>query len=72
MRSLGLSAGSVLTYVAKRGLPIHFRKRQIVFLQGSGGSNLFFLNHGAIKLTVSSENGKEAIVDVVRPGSILW
>lgn len=68
MRSLGLPAGSVLTYVAKRGLLLHFRKRQIIFLQGSSTSGLFFLNHGVIKLTVSSEDGKEAIVDVVGPG----
>jgi CRP/FNR family cyclic AMP-dependent transcriptional regulator len=68
MPSLGLPAGSVLTYVAKRGLALRFRKRQIVFLQGSSSNSLFFLNHGVIKLTVSSENGKEVIVDVVGPG----
>lgn len=68
MHHFGVLVDSVLRYVGEQGLLLHCRKRQIVLLQGSSSNSLFFLNQGIMKLTATSENGKEAILDVNRAG----
>ena len=45
-----------------------YRKDQIVFSQGEIADAVFYLQHGKVKLTVVSEQGKEAVVAIVGPG----
>jgi CRP/FNR family cyclic AMP-dependent transcriptional regulator len=40
----------------------HYRKNQIVFSQGDAADAVFFMQRGKVKLTVVSEQGKEAVV----------
>ena len=40
---------------------------QIVFAQGDLGDAVFYIQHGTVKLTVTSEQGKEAVVAVLGP-----
>ena len=45
-----------------------FRKDQTVFSQGDVADAVFYIQQGKIKLTVISEQGKEAVVAILEPG----
>ena len=45
-----------------------YRKDQIVFSQGEVADAVFYIQQGKIKLTVVSEQGKEAVVAILGPG----
>jgi CRP/FNR family transcriptional regulator, cyclic AMP receptor protein len=46
----------------------HYRKGQIVFSQGEVADAVFYILQGKVKLTVVSEQGKEAVVAILEPG----
>jgi CRP/FNR family transcriptional regulator, cyclic AMP receptor protein len=45
-----------------------YRKDQIVFSQGQVADAVFYIQQGKVKLTVVSEQGKEAVVAILEPG----
>ena len=45
-----------------------FHKNQIVFSQGEVADAVFYVQQGKVKLTVVSEQGKEAVVAILGPG----
>jgi CRP/FNR family cyclic AMP-dependent transcriptional regulator len=45
-----------------------YRKDQIVFSQGQVADAVFYIQQGKVKLTVISEQGKEAVVAILEPG----
>jgi CRP/FNR family transcriptional regulator, cyclic AMP receptor protein len=45
-----------------------YRKDQIVFSQGQIADAVFYIQQGKIKLTVVSEQGKEAVIAILGPG----
>jgi CRP/FNR family cyclic AMP-dependent transcriptional regulator len=45
-----------------------YQKDQIVFLQGDPADAVFYIQKGKVKLTVTSEQGKEAVVGILGPG----
>jgi CRP/FNR family cyclic AMP-dependent transcriptional regulator len=45
-----------------------YRKDQIVFSQGDVADAVFYIQQGKIKLTVISEQGKEAVIAILGPG----
>jgi CRP/FNR family transcriptional regulator, cyclic AMP receptor protein len=47
---------------------LKYRKDQIVFSQGEIADAVFYIQKGKIKLTVVSEQGKEAVVAILGPG----
>jgi CRP/FNR family cyclic AMP-dependent transcriptional regulator len=44
------------------------RKNEVVFRQSAAADAVFYIQKGKIKIVVSSENGKEAVVGVMGPG----
>jgi CRP/FNR family transcriptional regulator, cyclic AMP receptor protein len=44
-------------------------KNQIIFSQGDAADAVFYIQHGKIKLTVVSKQGKEAVVAILEPAS---
>jgi CRP-like cAMP-binding protein len=48
-----------------------YRKGQIVFAQGDAGDAVFFVEKGRVKVTVLSEQGKEAIIAFLGPGDFI-
>ena len=44
------------------------KKNQTIYKQGDIADTIFFLQKGQIKLTVNSEQGKEAVVGIVKSG----
>jgi CRP/FNR family cyclic AMP-dependent transcriptional regulator len=45
-----------------------YRKNQVVFAQGEVADSVFYIQKGRVKLTVISEQGKEAVVAILEPG----
>ena len=45
-----------------------YRKDQTVFSQGEIADAVFYIQQGKVKLTVISQQGKEAVVAIVGPG----
>jgi cAMP-binding proteins - catabolite gene activator and regulatory subunit of cAMP-dependent protein kinases len=47
---------------------LEFQKNQHVFQQGDAADTVFYIQKGRVKLTVLSEQGKEAVVAILEPG----
>jgi CRP/FNR family cyclic AMP-dependent transcriptional regulator len=47
---------------------LKFEKNQHVFKQGGVADAVFYIQKGSVKLTVLSEQGKEAVVGILEPG----
>src|ERR1700694_4428891 len=45
-----------------------YEKDQIVFSQGEVADAVFYIQQGKVKLTVVSEQGKEAVIAILGPG----
>jgi CRP/FNR family cyclic AMP-dependent transcriptional regulator len=59
------------TFLAKVGTGktiLKFEKNQHVFEQGDVADAVFYIQKGSVKLTVLSEQGKEAVVGILEPG----
>jgi len=58
------------TYLAKArgGTTKEYRKKQIIFSQGSPADAVFYIEKGKVKLTVLSTRGKEAVVAILGSG----
>ena len=47
---------------------LEFQKNQNIFAQGDAADTVFYIQKGRVKLTVLSEQGKEAVVAILEPG----
>ena len=47
---------------------LEFHKNQKIFEQGDVAETVFYIQKGKVKLTVLSEQGKEAVVAILEPG----
>jgi CRP/FNR family transcriptional regulator, cyclic AMP receptor protein len=47
---------------------VRFHKNQQIFSQGDVADTVFYIQSGQVKLTVMSEQGKEAVVAILEPG----
>jgi CRP/FNR family cyclic AMP-dependent transcriptional regulator len=48
-----------------------YSKDQMVFSQGDAANAVFYIQKGKIKLTIVSDNGKEAVIAILGPGDFL-
>jgi CRP/FNR family transcriptional regulator, cyclic AMP receptor protein len=48
-----------------------YEKDGVIFSQGEAADSIFYINTGKVKLTVLSEQGKEAVVAILGPGDFL-
>jgi len=58
-------------FLAKLGtgkVILEFHKNQNIFVQGDVADTVFYIQSGKVKLTVLSEQGKEAVVGILEPG----
>jgi CRP/FNR family transcriptional regulator, cyclic AMP receptor protein len=65
------SAFDAHAFLAKVGVGksiLQFEKDQTVFVQGKPADTVFFIQKGKVKLTVLSDQGKEAVVGILGPG----
>ena len=71
MRKRGKASFDPKIFLAKVGegkTISKYRKDKIVFSQGEVADAVFYIQQGRIKLTVTSEQGKEAVVAILGPG----
>ena len=47
----------------------HFERGDVIFTQGDPSDQIYYLQHGGVKLSVLSKGGKEAIVAMLKPGA---
>jgi CRP-like cAMP-binding protein len=50
---------------------VFFQKKQTVFAQGDHADAVFYIQAGKVKLTVVSENGKQATVGILNVGDFV-
>src|SRR4029077_16324333 len=58
-----------LTQAGSGRTTLQCRKNQMVFSQGDAGDAVFFIQEGQVKLSVLSQQGKEAVVAVLDRGN---
>ena len=71
LRKRGKASFDPKTFLAKVGegkTISEYRSNQIVFSQGEVADAVFYIQQGKVKLTVVSEQGKEAVVAILGPG----
>jgi CRP/FNR family cyclic AMP-dependent transcriptional regulator len=71
VRKRGKASFDSKTFLAKVGegkTIAKYHKDQIVFAQGEVADAVFYIQEGKVKLTVLSEQGKEAVVAILDPG----
>jgi CRP/FNR family transcriptional regulator, cyclic AMP receptor protein len=57
-----------LTLIAAGRSTSHYRKNTAVFVQGADADTVIYIQDGQVKVTVTSEHGKEAILAILGPG----
>lgn len=50
---------------------IEYGKRQVIFTQGDHANSVFYIQKGAVKLTIVNNTGREAVVAVLGPGDFI-
>jgi CRP-like cAMP-binding protein len=53
------------------GTTLIYKRRQVIFHEGTPATGLYVLCHGAVKLFQSDRFGRDYILDVAKPGDIL-
>src|SRR5271154_6361596 len=64
-RQSSFNSTSFLAKVGKGRSVGNYRKGQVVFSQGDAGDAVFYVQKGKVKVTVVSEQGKEAVVAIL-------
>ena len=65
------SVSDVLAVLSRRGeiyMPVEFARNEIIFAQGDPADAVFQIRRGKVKLTVSSQAGKEAVISLLGAG----
>ena len=58
-----------LTKVGKGKTTLHSPKKQMIFSQGDAAEAVFYIQTGKVKLTVVSQQGKEAVIAILERGA---
>jgi CRP-like cAMP-binding protein len=58
-----------LTKVGKGKTSLLFHKKHTIFSQGQAADAVFYIQSGKVKLTVVSQQGKEAVIAILEPGA---
>jgi CRP/FNR family cyclic AMP-dependent transcriptional regulator len=66
-----LSISGAYLAKARGGITKEYRKKQVIFSQGSPADAVFYIETGKVKLAVLSTRGKEAVVAILGSGDFL-
>ena len=64
------AADAFLAAVGKQKRIAVYRKKQTIFSQGDPSASMFYVLSGTVKLTIVSQQGKEVVIAIVRPGEL--
>lgn len=59
-----------LSAVQREKKTIRYKKRAVIFSQGEPSDSIFYIESGALKLSVVSPDGKEAIITITDGGTV--
>lgn len=62
---------SLLSPVQRKKKTIRYRKRDVIFSQGDASDAMYYIVSGALKLTVVSAEGKEAVICIANGGTLI-
>jgi CRP/FNR family transcriptional regulator, cyclic AMP receptor protein len=62
---------SFLSAVQCENKIIRYRKRDVIFLQGDASDAMYYIESGALKLTLVSAEGKEAVICITNGGTLI-
>jgi len=48
-----------------------FERKETIYSQGEPGNTVFYINKGGVKLSATTQTGKEAVIDILGPGSFI-
>src|SRR6202171_3627203 len=71
MARAGITVFDAQVFVANVGAGktiLEFQENKNVFAQGDGADTVFYIQKGKVKVTVLSDEGKEAVVGILGPG----
>jgi CRP/FNR family transcriptional regulator, cyclic AMP receptor protein len=68
-RTTSFNPQTFLAKIGRDGTSLTSSKKQILFSQGDAAEAVFYIQGGKVKLTVVSQEGKEAIVAILEQGS---
>jgi CRP/FNR family cyclic AMP-dependent transcriptional regulator len=58
-------------YLGVAGKVVTFPKKRTIFTQGDSGTSVFYLKDGIVKLSLTNETGKEAVIALLAAGDFL-
>ena len=61
----------VQPYLGAAGKLVTFPKQRTIFTQGDSGDSVFYLKDGVVKLSLTNETGKEAVIALLGAGDFL-
>ena len=50
---------------------VNLKSGQTIYSQGDECSRIYYINHGIVKLSTVSENGKSAVISILGPGDLV-
>jgi CRP/FNR family cyclic AMP-dependent transcriptional regulator len=62
---------AVQHYLGAAGELVNFPKQRTIFTQGDSGNSVFYLKDGIVKLSLTNESGKEAVIALLAAGDFL-
>jgi CRP-like cAMP-binding protein len=48
-----------------------FERKETIYSQGEPGNTVFYIIEGGVKLSATTQTGKEAVIDILGPGSFI-
>lgn len=66
-----LSALGFVRLLGRGRKPLEFKRGEVIFGEGDRKDAIFYLEHGSVKLTVTSKHGREAIIGIISSGEFL-
>jgi CRP/FNR family cyclic AMP-dependent transcriptional regulator len=61
---------SIIGEIAARAVTRNLKKNTVVFRKGDAGTTLFLVSAGAVRISAPSEQGKDAVFNLIVPGEI--
>jgi CRP-like cAMP-binding protein len=58
-------------YLGAAGKLVKFPQKRTIFTQGDSGDSVFFLKDGVVKLSLTNETGKEAVIALLAAGDFV-
>ena len=58
-------------YLGAAGKLVNFPKQRTIFTQGDSGNSVFYLKDGIVKLSLTNQSGKEAVIALLAAGDFL-